>query len=193
MPAAPGGFPAPAAPAYGAPPGVPGAEVNPLGGTMVADPSAMAQRPLGPGGVPAAPGAAQPPVPTPGPYGAPPAGFPGAPPGAPAAAAPVPVPAQAIAPAAPGAMVPAAAPGALGPIGQRRNPMVVFVAGMICFVPFGLIMVWQMINELKSFRGKDDINPVRFLIPIINLIEMWKLPPKVLEAKQMSGVVNAQV
>jgi hypothetical protein len=50
-----------------------------------------------------------------------------------------------------------------------------------------------MLNELKNFRGKDDLNPILFFIPILGIIEMWKLPAKVLEAKQMAGVANAQV
>jgi hypothetical protein len=99
---------------------------------------------------------------------------------------------------APGAMMPhGAAPmmgpgGARGPIGQTRNPIVVLVVSMLCFV-YALIQVWGMLNELKAFRGKDDINPILFFIPILGWIQLWNLPPKILEAKQMAGVPNAQV
>ena len=65
------------------------------------------------------------------------------------------------------------------------------------FDRFAALMVAQdmetlepMLNELKDFRQKDDLNPIMFFIPILGIIEMWKLPQKVLEAKQMAGVIN---
>lgn len=58
---------------------------------------------------------------------------------------------------------------------------------------YGLISLWSMAGELKAFRQRDDISPILFLIPIIQLIELWKLPAKVLEAKHMAGVHNPQV
>lgn len=88
-------------------------------------------------------------------------------------------------------MVPAPA-GGRGPIGKARNPVMVLVISMLCFV-YAIIQLWGMLSELKAFRGKDDINPIFFFIPILGLIEMWKLPPKILEAKQMAGVPGAQV
>jgi hypothetical protein len=45
---------------------------------------------------------------------------------------------------------------------------------------------------LKGFRGKDDLNPILFLVPILGIIELWKLPEKVLDAKLMAGIPNAQ-
>ena len=98
---------------------------------------------------------------------------------------------------APGMPMPGAAPmmgpmGARGPIGKTRNPVVVFLVSMICFV-YALIQIWGMLNELKAFRGKDDINPIMFFLPILSIINMWNLPPKILEAKQMAGVPNPQV
>jgi hypothetical protein len=94
-------------------------------------------------------------------------------------------------------MVPAggygAAPGgARGPIGKFRNPVMTFVIGAVCFI-YGLIQGYGMLTELKNFRGKNDLNLILFLIPILQLLEIWKLPAKVLEAKQMAGVPNAQV
>jgi hypothetical protein len=85
-----------------------------------------------------------------------------------------------------------AAPGARGAAGKTRNPVMVLVISMLCFV-YALIEGAAMLKELKAFRGKDDINLIFFLIPILNLIEVWKLPAKVLEAKQMAGVPNPQV
>jgi hypothetical protein len=78
------------------------------------------------------------------------------------------------------------------PIGNVRNPIVVLLLSYVCFV-YAFIAGWSMLNELKNFRGRDDINPILFIIPILNLILVWQLPPKVLEAKQMAGVPNPQV
>jgi hypothetical protein len=93
----------------------------------------------------------------------------------------------------PGGGAPMVATGAGGrPIGQTRNPVMVLVIGMVCFV-YAIIQLWGMLNELKAFRGKDDINPIMMFVPILNLIMFWNLPEKVLEAKQMAGVPNPQV
>jgi hypothetical protein len=85
---------------------------------------------------------------------------------------------------------PMMAGGARGPVGKTRNPVMVFVVSMICFV-YALISIWQMLNELKAFRGKDDFNPI--LVLLLPIVFIWGIPPKVLEAKQMAGVPNAQV
>jgi hypothetical protein len=90
-----------------------------------------------------------------------------------------------------GAMVPATASGR-GAIGKTRNPVMVLVISMLCFV-YALIEGAAMLKELRAYRGKDDINLIHFIIPILSLIVAWKLPAKVLEAKQMAGVPNAQV
>ena len=68
----------------------------------------------------------------------------------------------------------------------------VLVIGYICFI-YAFIQLWGMLNELRAFRQKDDPNPIFFLIPILNLIEMWKLPEKVLDAKRMAGIPNPTV
>jgi hypothetical protein len=78
------------------------------------------------------------------------------------------------------------------PIGKTRNPIMVLVIGSICFV-YAIIQMWGMLNELKAFRGKDDINPIFLFVPILNIILFWNLPAKVLEAKQMAGVPNPEV
>jgi len=93
----------------------------------------------------------------------------------------------------PGGGAPMVAVGAGGrPIGQTRNPIMVLVVGSICFI-YAIMQFWGMLNELKAFRGKDDINPIMMFVPIMNIIMFWGLPAKVLEAKQMAGVPNAQV
>ena len=91
-------------------------------------------------------------------------------------------------------MVPAgrSAPGAHGPVGNTRNPIMVLALSIICFV-YAAWQLWGMLNELKAFRGKEDLNPIFFFIPILGLIEMWKLPEKILEAKRMAGVPNPEV
>ena len=73
-----------------------------------------------------------------------------------------------------------------GPIGTVRNPVMVTVISMICFI-YGLLQLIQMLGELKAFRQKDDINIIMFFIPILNLLEMMKLSDKVAEAKRMAG------
>jgi hypothetical protein len=92
----------------------------------------------------------------------------------------------------PGGSAPMVYSGGRGPIGQTRNPIMVLVVGSLCFV-YGIIQIWGMLNELKAFRGKDDINPIMLFVPIMNLLLLWGLPAKVLEAKQMAGVPNPQV
>ena len=160
-----GGYPPPGQPGgYGAPP------QHPPGGYG-------APPPQGP------PGGYGPPPGQPGGYGAPaPQGFGGPQPGYGAPAA--------------GGMPPGAAPivaSAGGrPIGKTRNPVMTLVFSMLCFV-YAIIQVWQMTNELNSFRGKGDIKPILFFVPILGIIEMWKLAPKILETKQMAGVPNASV
>ncbi len=79
-----------------------------------------------------------------------------------------------------------------GPIGNVRNPIVTFLLSYVCFI-YAIFALWSMVNELKAFRQKDDINPIMIFIPIMNIIFIWGLPAKVLEAKQMAGVPNASV
>ena len=90
----------------------------------------------------------------------------------------------------PGGGAPMVATGGRGPIGQTRNPVMVLVIGMLCFV-YALMQVWAMWNELKAFRGKDDFNPL--LLLLFPIFFIWSMPAKVLEAKQMAGIPNPQV
>lgn len=86
-------------------------------------------------------------------------------------------------------MVPA---GAHGPVGKIRNPMMTCLSGMVCFV-LAIVSLLQMIKELNAFRQRDPINPIFLFVPILNILTIWGLPAKVLEAKQMAGVPNATV
>ena len=79
-----------------------------------------------------------------------------------------------------------------GPIGQERNWVVILVVSCICF--FALFWYyWSMLNELKAFRQKDDLNPIMFFVPLLNLLLLFELPDKVLDAKRMAGVPNPEV
>jgi hypothetical protein len=91
-----------------------------------------------------------------------------------------------------GPMGPPVAPGGFGPIGQTRGAVMQLVISAICGF-YALYLIWVEVTELKAFRQKDDINPILFFIPILNLIQLWGLNAKVLEAKQMAGVPNPQV
>jgi len=82
--------------------------------------------------------------------------------------------------------------GGRGPIGTMRNPVMTIIFSMLCFV-YAIIQFWKMLGELKAFRGKDDLNPIMFFIPILSIIEGLKLSEIVLDAKRMAGVPNAQV
>lgn len=195
----PGGYRGPPPGGYGAPPGPPpgfpphGAFPPPGGGY---GPPPGGQHPPGGYGPPPGQGGFNPP-PQQGGFGGPHGGF-GAP--QPGYGAPQPgygAPQPAYGALSPGGMPAGAAPivpaSAAGrPIGRTRNPVMTLVIGMLCFV-YAIIQLWQMASELKAFRGKDDFSPIFFFIPILNLIQVWKLAPKLLEAKQMAGVPNPSV
>ena len=68
----------------------------------------------------------------------------------------------------------------------------VLVISMLCFV-YAIIEGAAMLKELTAFRGKDDINLILFLIPILGHHRPLEPAAKVLEAKQMAGVPNPQV
>jgi hypothetical protein len=82
--------------------------------------------------------------------------------------------------------------GAHGPVGNVRNPVMTTVIGMVCFV-YALFVLFSELNELKAYRQKDDINPILMFVPILNLLMIWNLPEKVLDAKRMAGIPNPQV
>jgi len=97
---------------------------------------------------------------------------------------------QAAAPG-PGYAVPMSS-GQHGPIGKMRNPIMVVVLVYVTCGVYGIIALFSMLGELKAFRQKNDINPILFLLPVISILEVIKLPAKVLDAKRMAGVPNAQ-
>lgn len=79
-----------------------------------------------------------------------------------------------------------------GPIGKIRNPVMVFVLTYVTCGLYGMLAIFSMLGELNRFRQKNDINPIMIFVPILGLLELFKLPAKVLEAKRMAGVPNAQ-
>lgn len=189
----PGGYgtPGPAAGGYGQPQGGFGAPPPAPGGYGA--PGQPPQQYGGPppggyGGPPAQPAFGAPPA---GGYGQPQPGF-GGPPAPYAAPGGFTPPQDLPYGGGGGALAPLSLGGQRGPIGKIRNPVLTIVLSCVCFV-YAIIQVWGMINELKDFRGKDDLNPLFFFIPILNYIELWKLSDKVLDAKRMAGVPNPQV
>ena len=198
----PGGYgtPGPAQGGYGGPPagGGYGAPAQPPQQPSYGGPPAgggYGQPPAQPGygQPPAQPGYGQPPA-QPG-YGAPQGGYGGPPGGGYGAQGGFSPPQDQYGMSGGAPMVPfggGGGGGGRGPIGKIRNPIMTIVISCICFI-YALIQVWSMLNELKAFRGKDDLNPILFFVPILGYIELWKLNAKVLDAKQMAGVPNAQV
>lgn len=73
-----------------------------------------------------------------------------------------------------------------------RNPVMVVVLTYVTCGLYGIYALLTMLGELKAFRQKNDITPILFLLPVISILEMVKLPAKVLDAKRMAGVPNAQ-
>jgi hypothetical protein len=80
-----------------------------------------------------------------------------------------------------------------GPIGKDRNPLVVLLLSFATCGLYGIISLIGMLSELRAFRQKNDISILLFFIPIIQLIEILKLPEKVAEAQRMAGIQNPQV
>jgi hypothetical protein len=118
----------------------------------------------------------------PGQYGAPQPGYGAPPPGAMMQAGP------------PGAMAGygAAPMGAAGPKGKVRNPVMVLLLGMVCFI-YAFIQLWGMMNELKAYLGKEEIQAWHLLIPVWGMIVyIFKVPGWVTEAKQKAGCQNPQ-
>ena len=86
------------------------------------------------------------------------------------------------------AMAPVSIPGA----SRIRNPIMVTLFTMLCFV-YGLITIYSMMNELKAYLNKEEIVPWHLFVPILGLIVvLTKLPNWVTEAKQRAGSRNQQ-
>jgi len=82
--------------------------------------------------------------------------------------------------------------GGTGPKGQTRNPMMVLLLSMVCFL-YGIYQYYVMLGELKAFLNSDEINPIHAFIPVLNILLIFKLPGWVLEAKRRAGVPNPEV
>jgi hypothetical protein len=84
------------------------------------------------------------------------------------------------------------APGVAGEVGTVRNPIVALVVSFCCGLPF-VYYLWVLPAELRDFTRKEDINPLLFILPVIQLLQVWTVGEKVLEAKRMAGIANPQV
>ena len=79
-----------------------------------------------------------------------------------------------------------------GPVGQTRNPVMVLLISFVCAF-YGLFQLWTMMNELKAYLNKDEIQAWHILIPYYNLYLLWiKVPKWIGEAKQKAGSANPQ-
>lgn len=81
---------------------------------------------------------------------------------------------------------------AAGPVGQTRNPVMTLVLSAICAF-YAIYSMWTMINELKNYLNKPEIQAWHLFVPILNIILLWVNVPKwVGEAKQKAGAANPQ-
>jgi hypothetical protein len=79
-----------------------------------------------------------------------------------------------------------------GAKGQIRNPVTVVLTSMLCCV-YGLIQMWQMMNELQQYTRDEEFKPFYMFIPLLNYYFLWiKVPEQVTRAKQMAGSRNPQ-
>ena len=83
--------------------------------------------------------------------------------------------------------------GQRGAVGKIRNPVLCIVFSLISCGIYPMVAAFLMAGELNAFRGKEDLNPIMFFIPIMNIIEGLKFADLVLDAKRMAGVPNPQV
>lgn len=180
--APPPGFPPPAGGPPGGGFGAPAPQAGPYGQPPQGDPNAFGAPPGGgfgqqPGGYGA------PPQQQMGGYGAP-QGF-----GGPQGGAPLAAPGQfGAAPMGMGGF----GGGAGGPVGQTRNPVMVFVLSAICGF-YGLFSVWTMLNELKAYTRDENFKPWMIFIPFLGIyFWLFKVPEQVTRAKQMAGSRNPQ-
>lgn len=83
--------------------------------------------------------------------------------------------------------------GSHGPIGKDRSPVATLLLAYVTCGLYGIVALVRMLGELREFRQKNDISILMFFIPIINIIELWKLPEKVAQAQRLAGIENPQV
>jgi len=80
------------------------------------------------------------------------------------------------------------------PQGGKIRPIGLVVG--LGFVTFGIYWLIALLGSLKDFnsiRQKNDVNPILFLVPVLGLLEMLKLPRKVIETRAVVGVTNPVV
>jgi cytosine/uracil/thiamine/allantoin permease len=93
-----------------------------------------------------------------------------------------------ITPSFAGAVAPASAVQAT-PAKVRSIGMVVGL-GIITFGIYWVVALYGALKDFDSIRRRNDINPILFLIPILGLLELLKLPQKVEETRAAIGVSN---
>ncbi len=91
--------------------------------------------------------------------------------------------AAAIAPNGTGAITPSS-------VGKVRPIGLVVALGIVTFGIYWLIALFGALNDFRAYRQKSDITPIFLFIPILGLLEIIKLPPKVTESRITAGVVN---
>lgn len=74
--------------------------------------------------------------------------------------------------------------------GKIRPIGLVVLLGFVTFGIYWLIALYASLKDFNSIRQKSDVNPLLFLIPILGLLEMIKLPRKVVETRTAVGVSN---
>jgi hypothetical protein len=94
----------------------------------------------------------------------------------------------------------AVGPGAVGagaigapapnPVGKVRPIGMVVALGIVTFGIYWLIALFGALSDFRAYRQKNDINPIFLFIPILGLIEVIKLPPKVTDSRITAGVAN---
>lgn len=53
---------------------------------------------------------------------------------------------------------------------------------------YGIIVFWQMLNDLKAITNNPDFSPIMTFMPCIGIYYMFvKIPAEVASAKQMMG------
>ena len=66
----------------------------------------------------------------------------------------------------------------------------VVALGIVTFGIYWLVALFGALNDFRAYRQKSDITPIFLFIPILGLLEIIKLPPKVTESRITAGVVN---
>jgi hypothetical protein len=75
-------------------------------------------------------------------------------------------------------------------LGKIRPIGLVVVLGFITFGIYWLVAMLGALKDFNAIRGKNDVNPILFIIPILGLLETLKLPGKVVETRAAVGVSN---